>query len=473
MSFPRVLVTSCRELLTRAPRIPFRAEADREPRHPGRTAVVGVLAMLVSLTVWALWTWFGRRDMWHMLDLSVYHDAAREFRSGDDSVYTENFGKWTDKLPFIYPPFSGLLFYFLLPLGFAGLKWFMAIVNLLALFAVVWAAWGMLGYRRGLGRLGLAGATFAVVLWLEPVEWTLVWGQINLVLLALVVVDLAMPDSRRHKGIGVGLAAGLKLTPAVFIVYLLVTRRFRAAAVACAAFAATIVIGLIGAPSAAGYYWAHIVEISGKVNGKISVGTLNNQSVQGMFTRMLGDGAATTALWLLLCLIVGVMGLLTAARASLRGDELVGVVITGGLSLFVSPISWSHHWVWVVPAFVLLAHAALTRGRPLWWWLTGAFFAFFAAWPMRLDVWGDWDASRTLQPWGLIWLAPRDGGREEHWTSVEFVLGNGYLLAGIVLTLLLAWRSLRDRAPLPTLVAPDGEADTARPTPVSSGSAAR
>ncbi|WP_406289848.1 glycosyltransferase 87 family protein [Embleya sp. NBC_00896] len=461
MSFPRVLVTTCRELLTLAPRIPFTGGGGREPRRPGRVAVVGGVLFVLSVGLWALWTYFGRRDMWHMLDLSVYHDAAHAFRNDDNSMYTENYGYWKGKkLPFIYPPFSGLLFYVLLPLGFTGLKWFMAIGSMLALFAVVWAAWGMLGYRRGLGRLGVSAATFAAVLWLEPVEWTLVWGQINVLLLALVVLDLALPDSRRYKGIGVGVAAGLKLTPAIFIVYLLITRRFRAAGVATGAFAATVVVGLVTAPAASAYYWSHIVSISGKVNDQLSVGTLNNQSVQGMFTRMLGEGGAATGLWLLVCLIVGALGLLAAARASLRGDELVGVVITGGLSLFVSPISWSHHWVWIVPAFVLLVHTAVIRARPLWWWLTGVFFLYFAAWPLRLNTGGDWDGGQTLQPWGLIWLAPRDNSREEHWTPIEFLLGNGYLFAGIALTLVLVAAILRDRTPLPTPLTPREPAAT-------------
>ncbi|MYV98320.1 glycosyltransferase 87 family protein [Streptomyces sp. SID3343] len=471
MSFARVLVTSCRELLTLAPRVPFGSQAGRDSRRPKRVAVLGGVLLVLSVGVWMLWTYLGRRDMWHMLDLSVYHDAASEFPKGTNNMYTGAFGDWgeTDHkgLPFIYPPFSALLFYLLLPLGFAGLKWFMAGLSMLSLFAVVWASWGMLGHRRGASRLGIAAATFAAVLWLEPVEWTLVWGQINLLLLALVVVDLGQPDSRRFKGIGVGIAAGLKLTPAIFIVYLLITRRFRAAGIAAGAFGATIVVGLVGAPSASAYYWRNLVAISGKVNDKLSVGTLNNQSVQGMFTRMLGDSGATTALWLLVCAIVGALGLLAAARASLRGDELVGVLITGGLSLFVSPISWSHHWVWVVPAFVLLAHAALTRGRRLWWWLTGAFFVYFAAWPLRLNEFGHWDGSKTLQPWGLIWLVPRDGSREEHWTPVEFLIGNSYLLAGIALTLILVWHILRDRSPLPVAAEPAEDTAAAR-GPVSS-----
>ncbi|MGC0420506.1 glycosyltransferase 87 family protein [Embleya sp. AB8] len=472
MSFPRVLVASCRELFTLAPRVPFGHERRRDLRNPRRITLGGGLLLVLSLVLWAVWTYLGRRDMWHMFDLNVYYGAVHRLRDGD-AIYNNPFGGWNDGggLPFIYPPFSGLLFYLLLPLGFAGLKWFMAIVNLLSLFAVVWATWGMLGYRRGLARLGISAGTFAVVLWLEPVEWTLVWGQINLLLLALIVLDLGLPDSRRYKGIGVGLAAGLKLTPAIFIVYLLITRRFRAAAVAGGAFAGTVLVGLVCAPSASLYYWSHLVSISGKVNSKLSVGTLNNQSVQGMFTRMLGDGGATSVLWFLLCLLIGALGLLAAARASLRGQELVGVVITGGLSLFVSPISWSHHWVWAVPAFVLLAHTALTRARPLWWWLTGTFFVFFAAWPLRLNVLGNWDGAQTLQPWGLIWLAPRDLDRERHWTPIEFLLGNGYLFAGIALTLILVWHILRDPTPLPVPTASIPAPTAPEPDPVRSGSA--
>lgn len=169
MSFPQVLVTSCRELLTLAPRVPFGHERGREPRRPRRAALVGGALLVLSLGLWVLWTYLGRRDMWHMLDLSVYHDAAHRFRDGDE-IYTRNYGNWTDKLPFIYPPISGLVFYGLLPLGFAGLKWFMAVVSLLSLFAVVWSAWGMLGYRRGLG--GSASAR-------PPSPWCCGWSRCN------------------------------------------------------------------------------------------------------------------------------------------------------------------------------------------------------------------------------------------------------------------------------------------------------
>lgn len=147
------------------------------------------------------------------------------------------------------------------------------------------------------------------------------WGQINLLLLALIVLDLGLPDSRRYKGIGVGIAAGLKLTPGIFIVYLLITRRFRAAAVAGGAFVGTVLVGLVSAPSGSVYYWSHIVSISGKVNDKLSVGTLNNQSVQGMFTRLLGDGGAASALWFLCCALVGALGLVAAARACCAGTN--------------------------------------------------------------------------------------------------------------------------------------------------------
>ena len=124
------------------------------------------------------------------------------------------------------------------------------VVNIAALVAALWFTFGGLGYRRGLTRLGATLLTAAAVFWTEPVLRTIYLGQVNLVLMALIIWDLCQPDLRRSgasrwwKGAGVGVAAGIKLVPLIFIPYLLLTRRFRAAAVACAVFAATVAAGV-------------------------------------------------------------------------------------------------------------------------------------------------------------------------------------------------------------------------------------
>lgn len=475
MSFHRVLVSSCRELLTLAPRIPYGAQRrDKDFGRGRRLLLIGLAAALLTLGLWTWWSLAQKDIFWKMFDLSVYHGAAERMEErGQYKLYSESFGSW--KLPFIYPPFSAYIFVKLLPLGFAGLKWFMTVSSFLSILAVCWASWGMLGYRRSWGRLGAALATFAVVVWLEPVSWTLIWGQVNLVLLAVVLLDLAQPDSRWWKGIGVGLAAGFKLTPAIFIVFLVMTRRFKAAAVAVAAFFASIAFGWAALPDASKTYWTNLSEISGRVDSKLSVGTLNNQSIKGMLTRFIDNESVVGVVWLLLVAAILALGLLAAAKASLAGRELLGVVIVGALSVLVSPISWSHHWVWVIPALVLLVHKAFVSRRKLWWFATVGFFVFFASWPMKLNPLGEWDDRIPLQPFGLLWLVPRDHDRERRWSVWQFFVGNSYLLAGIVVTVVVSWLILKntsltvDTASGATAPPPP---DEARATPEPVGAAA-
>ena len=124
-------------------------------------------------------------------------------------------------------------------------------VNVAALLAALWFTFGGLGYRRGLTRLGATLLTAAAVFWTEPVLRTIYLGQVNLVLMALIIGNFASltgagPGPAGGGGAGVGIAAGIKLVPLIFIPYLLLTRKFRAATVACAAFGATVAAGLRG-----------------------------------------------------------------------------------------------------------------------------------------------------------------------------------------------------------------------------------
>jgi alpha-1,2-mannosyltransferase len=176
----------------------------------------------------------------------------------------------------------------------------------------------------------------AASLWLEPVAMTLFFGQINLVLLALVVGDLALPDRTRGKGIGIGLAAAVKLTPLIFIAYLLFTRRVRAAAVSALTFAATIGLGFALLPHASAVFWGGQFEQPGSTPFH-----LLNQSLYGAILRLTHAGHQAHAYWLAAALVTALVGLGTAVVASRRGHELLGVVTCAATGLLVSPVSWS------------------------------------------------------------------------------------------------------------------------------------
>ncbi|MCF2527537.1 glycosyltransferase 87 family protein [Yinghuangia soli] len=402
---------------------------------------LGLVLAAAAATAW-VWTVRHQPDwLWRLIDLQVYDAAGDTLQRSQHRLYTRRFGD--GKLPFIYPPFAALVFY-KLPFAFGTLKLFVTGLSAASLVAVVWASWGMLGYRRDLGRAGATLVVAAVALWLEPVQQTLIFGQVNLILMAAVVLDLAQPDARWWKGVGIGLATGFKLTPAIFVVYLLLTRRFRAAAVAAGTFAATVLGAWALVPRASRTFWSDVMGIGDQVGQ----GFISNQSLNGMLRRVFAEGPAEKPLWLLLAAATAVLGMGAAVLLSRQGRELAAVLTCAVTGLLVSPISWTHHWVWVVPALVLAVHLALTRARtagppPLRaaWPLLPLVLALLAfAWPMSLP------GRPALTPQGLLWRLPYDAGREHHWTPVQFLAGNAYVFAGLLIVGLAArtaWRGHR------------------------------
>ena len=190
------------------------------------------------------------------------------------------------KLPFTYTPFAVLLFAAGRGASFATWQAGLAVLTIGLLPVVAYLSLGLAGRPAGLARAAAAFAIAAVGLWLEPVAMTLFFGQINLVLLALVVGDLALPDRIKGKGIGIGLAAGIKLTPLIFIPYLLFTRRVKAAAVSALTFAVTAGFGFALLPYASAVYWG------GKITQPGSKPfDLDNQSLNGVILRLSHAGA--------------------------------------------------------------------------------------------------------------------------------------------------------------------------------------
>jgi alpha-1,2-mannosyltransferase len=172
-----------------------------------------------------------------------------------------------------------------------------------------------------------------------------------MVIAGLVLFDLSRPDQGRVKGIGIGLATGLKLTPAIFVVYLLVTRRYRAAAVSLAVFAGTVAAGFAAMPQAAAQFWGGAFADPGRV-GRIE--NAANQTLRGAFARLLHT-LDVQAVWLPSAAVVGIVGLALAARAGRRGDDAAGFCFCALTGLLISPVSWSHHWVLALPVLLLYA----------------------------------------------------------------------------------------------------------------------
>jgi alpha-1,2-mannosyltransferase len=212
--------------------------------------------------------------------------------------------------------------------------------------------------RAGRPAWNIALAVAAAAIWLDPARATLGYGQVDIVLAAAVLYDLALPGSCRRKGAAIGLAAGIKITPAIFAVYLLLTRQYRAAATAAAVFAATVAAGSVVLPASSAWYWAGEFASPGRIS---PVQDPENQSLLGVLSRTL-HSANIMPLWLPLAAAVAVAGLALAAAASRSGDEAAGFSLCAVTGLLVSPISWTHHWVIAIPA-LLIAGTAVSDAR--------------------------------------------------------------------------------------------------------------
>jgi alpha-1,2-mannosyltransferase len=384
-----------------------------DPDAPAAGLLLAPAWLFVGLIVFALATvnmvsaLVGRRGV-GMVDLDVYRWGGLLARRSTN-LYRARFSR---SFHFTYPPLAAVVF---MPLSLAPLRVLEALSVPVGLVAIVLSSWlslGIAGYARSIGRLGLALAIGGAALCLEPVRATLLFGQVNLILLALVVADLCLPRHSRWGGIGIGLAAGFKLTPAIFIPYLLMTRRRGAAMRAVATAAATVAVGFVILPSESYQFWiGHLFTNSKRVG---NVAYVANQSINGVLQRLVSSSSAHD-LWLIGAVLVGTVGLLLAVRASRHGEELTGLVLCALTGLLVSPVSWSHHWVWVIPALVLGVDAALRRS-PLFWVAVAAGLTLFDG--------------ATSQ--GVIWRAPASRALAHHWTLAQSVLGDLYVEIGLI-----------------------------------------
>jgi alpha-1,2-mannosyltransferase len=255
-------------------------------------------------------------------------------------------------------------------------------------------------------------------------------GQIELILMALIVWDLGQPSRRRWQGAAIGLAAGIKLVPLIFIPYLLLTRRFREAGVAVVVLAGTVITGFTMLPQASRQWWLTGYFMDARRAG--GVASLANQSLRGLLARLTPSAPAAGTLGLLI--LVGMIGLVGAAVFYQSGRPVHGWALCALTGLLVSPISWDHHWVWMVPVLVLLVDAAVRAGRVRRWALwaaVSALGAVFLDWPGQVP--GD----GTLVPRGVLALLYGPGSRPYgdlyQWPGAGLVFGNAYILAGLVL----------------------------------------
>jgi len=391
------------------------------------------------------------------LDLEVYQSGGLAWRN-DEEVYRKTF-TWA-YLQYTYPPVTLLPFALLsfAPHGTATAVFAVLIGGAVGLSANLFL--GMLGYRGVAGRLGLTAGITAVAVWLEPVYMSMNLGQVNAFLMLLVITDVAVLRRTRAAGVLIGVAAAVKLVPAIFVVYLLVTRRFRAAFTAIAVFLVLTVLGWIVDFGGSVDYWIDGMFLR---SDRVGVPTyIYNQSLHGLAVRLFSDGGAGVVRTVL-TVLVAFGGLALARAGHRRGGDPLGLLLCACTALLISPIAWTHHWVWCVPALVCAGDLARRQRGAMQVLAVGfptALLAVFVAWPVTFVE------GAPLLPRGIFLIGPDFNivqADPADRSLVEKLAAEVYTLTGLtVLVTVAAWLLLRQYL-LRTAVWP--EAGGAEPMP--------
>ncbi len=363
------------------------------------TARLAPALLLASVAARLAWTYLVPNGT-NFVDLHVYLGGAAAL-DHPGTLYSYVYSEQTPDfpLPFTYPPFAALVFYPLsrLPFSLVAVCWQIGIIA--AVYGVVRVSQRLIGVARG-ARRRAAMLWTAVGIWIEPLRSTFDYGQIN-VFLALAVLWAAYSSRWWLSGLLVGTAAGIKLTPAIAGLYFLGMRRWRAAAFAAVMFAGTVALSVAVIGEQARYYFTDLLGDASRVG---PIGTSFNQSWRGGVSRILGHDAGYGPV-----VLAGIAGTALLALLAWRAlgctggrDRLGSLLVIEVFGLLISPISWTHHWIWVVPLTIWLTQGpwATRPGARLlgWGWL--ALTLVGVPWVLSFGQPTIWEIGR---PWYLAW----------------------------------------------------------------------
>jgi alpha-1,2-mannosyltransferase len=310
-----------------------------------------------------------------LLDLNVYRNGGLSVLHGGPLYALRS----RAGLLFTYPPVAGVLAVGLGLMSWrtAGLAWIPVIYIPLAI--VVWYGFKpLLARARSYAPAVLAGL-FGCCAYLMPMRQEIHYGQVDILLVALCVLDCAAEKPRWPRGALIGLATAIKLVPGVFIVYLLITGRRKAAGVAALAFAVLSGLAWLISPQDSVRYWSSAIFNSRRLGPNMQAA---NQSLRGMIMRAFSPAAAPPVVWLTVALIVGLAGFWIARRVQRSGHEMAGIAVTGLLAALLSPVAWIHHFCWIVLALGVIVGNGRSPRRVA---AAGAMGALFVS---ILPLWG-------------------------------------------------------------------------------------
>ncbi len=377
------------------------------PDSPARTRLL--LAALALFAVSALVSLLAH--WWHgFIDLQVYRNGARVWLDGGE-LYGPMPPVYGIGLPFTYPPLAALFF---APLALMPLVLAEVVVLATSLGCLGLTLWLVLArLRPGLDprtMTTLVIAAVALALYLEPVRQTFGFGQINLVLMAAVALDCLVRKPFWPRGMLIGITVSIKLIPAGFLLYFLLRRDWKAAGTMVVSAIGAVGLGFLLFPSDSAEYWLRTLADTGRIGPPYFAG---NQSLKGLAFRLGVPDSAATLIWLGLAVIAVALAALWMHRLIEAGQSVAALLVNAAAILLVSPVSWSHHWIWVAPALLVAVDAILRRraGRR----------------PVRLLT-ATVAALTVLYLIGPQWLLPHSNDRELDWAWWQQIVGSGYVL---------------------------------------------
>lgn len=300
------------------------------------------VAGAVCALVWLKWAGI-HKGIW--VDLDVYARGAAAMM-GHEPLYSVS----VHGLPFTYPPFAALLFVPLHLLGAATARGVLTAASIGCYVVVI-----VVCARRLRMNLAIAAPVGLVGLAFEPFLRTILLGQVNLLLLALVIVDCFVVPAK-YRGMLIGLAAGIKILPGALVLFLMLRREWGAVARAAAAFAVTVAVSVVFAPRDSWLFWSGGFVNLSRFGSEWLIGG-DNQSLSAVLMRLSHDLSPPAVLTVLLSLGALTLGLVAAQRQIDAGNDVNGLVCVAFGSLLASPVSWTHHWVWAVLALLVMVQS--------------------------------------------------------------------------------------------------------------------
>jgi alpha-1,2-mannosyltransferase len=360
--------------------------------RPGRALLWCLLWLLAAAALgYTAWGLFAHTP--YRIDIDIYQMGGQSWLDGrplyrGDVLFHTPIGL---NLPFTYPPLAAIVF---CPFAWLHMPAASVAITLLTLVLLVvstaivltrldvWNTSALVPGPGWLRRWWLAVVIVApAAIWLEPISSNFDFGQINVVLMTLVIADCVPRRTPWPRGLLLGLGIALKLTPAVFLLYFLVRRDFRSALTALTSFVAATLIGFVLAWSDSWEYWTHTVHHTDRI-GSAALNT--DQNIAGALARIGLGEHLRFLLWVVLCLAVLALTVWAMRRVLQAGEPTLAVICVALFGLMVSPVSWSHHWVWALPAILVTAILGWRRRNVALALVTAAGVALMTWTPLEL-----------------------------------------------------------------------------------------